>query len=510
MKIRSACELAAIALPTAFLLAGCGGAVSPVAAEGPIAAERVAVERGPIENHIVANGHVVAERMATLTFNRGGRIAQVNAREGEWVQQGQLLAKLDTRELELVAKQQRANYLHALAQYSQTLRGGSAFDIRQAQSELASANQRLKDLDNGPSLAQVAELQAAVQQAEAEVKRAQSAYDTAYRSAPSTITASPEAADLELKTIALQAARARLAAAREKPQPGQYAEIRAQSAAAQAKLGALRPVSETILSQQALLDQAYYAWQQAELGLRDTRVIAPFDGLVTSVVMASGDSADASKFIQVADFAQPIFEADVDEADLAKIEVGQAARVRLQTYLDTPIDAAVTSIGKVGRQNGSLIVYRVWLKLGAAQQEATPADEPAGPDPDEQAAAEPATAPAEAQAGFDPDEQSAPSDEVSAAPEILLNMSGSAQFVTASSPDALLVPTQALILDPDTQTYSVQIVRGDGSAQVSEEVEVELGLRNRDVVEIINGVDEGDLIVVPEPDNVPLEGPSVN
>jgi multidrug efflux pump subunit AcrA (membrane-fusion protein) len=370
-----------------------------------------------------------------------------------------------------------------------------------------------------------------MQQAEAEVRLAQAAYDVVRRENPAGIGGTPESATLEIKTIAFQAAQARLQAAQarlqavyEKPNPGQYAELRAQRAAAQARINALRPVSETIVSSQALADQSYYAWQQAELALRDTRIIAPFDGLVTGVAMAAGDAAGANTTIQLADFANPVFEADVDEADLAKIKVGQAARVRLQTYLDTPFNATVISIGKVGRQSGSLMVYRVQLALGAAEQAAEESgaepDEQAAPDPDEQGAAPPAEPAPAAEEPAAPSEEAAaqseeaadPSEEASAnqKPEILLNMSGIAQFVTDSSEDTLLAPATVLIKDPDSETYTVMVVRGEGNAARTEEVEVEIGLRNRDMVEIISGVNEGDTLVVPEPEDIPLEGPSVN
>lgn len=524
MRNASLCSNIARMIAVAVALAGCSMPSLPTTApQAPVALERVTVERGPIENHVIANGHVIAERTATLIFSRAGRVAQINAREGEWVKQGQLLARLDTRELEFIAKQQKAAYIGALAQFSQTVRGGSPFDIQQAQLELASANQRLKDLGAGPAQTQVTELQALVQQAEAELKRAQADYDSAYRNNPSTISASPEAAVLELKNIALQTAKARLAAAYEKPRPGQIADLRSQAAAAQAKLNALKPVPEAIMSSQATVDQAYIAWQIAEQNVRDTRIIAPYDGLITRVSMSAGDIVGSNNAIEIADFSQPIFEADVDEGDLAKIEVGQAARVRLQTYLDTPFDAEVLSISKVGRQVGSLIVYRVWLVLGAAQQPADEGGEPAqaGAEPDAapaadangEQAAEPAATPV-ADANADPNAEPAadPAEEAAAeaGPEILLNMSGTAQFITASSEDALLAPANAVTHNPEENIYTVQVVTGEGSTEKISEVEIEVGLRNGEAYEVLSGLKEGDQLVVPEPDNVPLEGPSVN
>lgn len=527
MKAAKLCRIGSVAL-VAAMLAGCSVPALPTAApEAQIAPERVTVERGAIENHVVANGHVIAERMAALAFSRAGRIAVVNAREGEWVTQGQLLARLDTRELEFIAKQQKAAYIGATAQYSLAVRGGSTFDIQLALAELASANQRSKDLSTGPTQTQVAELQSLVQQAEADVKRAQADYDSAYRNNPSGITASPEAAALEAKTIALQAAKARLAALYEKPKAGQIADLRAQAAAAQAKLNALKPVSETLVSSSAAVDQAYIAWQMAEQNLRDTRIIAPYDGLVTKVGMSTGDMASGNSLIEIADFSQPLFEANVDEADLAKIEIGQQARVRLQTYIDTPFDAEVKSISKVGQQVGSLVVYRVRLLLGPAGPSAdeggaapsTEAGTETGADPTAEAAADAAPTPepnadaaSEPAADANAEPGAAAGDESAGEPktEILLNMSGTAQFITAISEDALLAPANAVTHNPEDNTYTVQVVTGEGSNEKVNEVEIEVGLRNGEMFEVLSGLNEGDVLNVPAPDNVPLEGPSVN
>ncbi len=469
MKIRATHNWVSVgcAVITLITLTACTTSLPGAAPAAAPQLELVPVELGDIDNHVVAIGRVIATQTATLTFNRSGKIAKLEAREGEWVKQGQVIAALDTRDLELIAKQQHASYISALAQYSQTLRGVQPSDLRQAQAELASARQRLADLDKGPSQVQVADLQSSVELAEAEVKRAQAEYDAANRANPSGISASPEAATLEQKTIALRAAKARLQAAYEKPQPGQYSEVRAQVAAAQARISALNPVSETIVSSQALSDQAFYIWQQAEQALQDTQIVVPFDGLVTNVSMAVGDSTSANGSIQIADFKTPLFEADVDEADLGKIKVGMDARVLLQSYVDIPLDAIVKSIGKVGRQNGSIIVYRVRLELlGNA--------------------------------------------DVPVQPEVLLNMSGTTQLITAESADAMLVPVSAVTHDEDTGTDSVQIPKGDGSTGETTTVEIKAGLRNSESVEVLEGLKEGDMVVLPEPENVPLEGPSVN
>lgn len=413
--------------------------------------ETVPATRGSIENRIVANGRVIATTSATLTFNRAGRIAEVFVREGMRVKKGDLLARLERRELEIVARQQEASYVGALAAYSQTVRGGTPSEKAQARSELSAAAQRLKDLDAGPTRANVADLQAALQAAEAEVKRAQSRYDAAFANDPAGIGASPEAADLEQKTIAFKQAKARLDAAYDKPRAGQYSDARAAVVAAQARLTALTPVSETVIQRKAAADQAFYAWEQALQTLREAELRAPFDGLITGVGFAVGDIAGGTASIQLADFDKPLFEVDVDEADLGKIAVGQVARVRLQSYASAPISGTVASIGSIGRQNGSVINYRVRVIV------APPVDKP-----------------------------------------VLLNMSGTAQIVTARADDALLVPARAMTVDEATKAYSVVRLRSG----VTDTVTLTLGLRNADFAEVLTGgLADGDTLVLPS--NVP-------
>jgi HlyD family secretion protein len=443
-------RLRTIALASVLLLtlSGCAN-LGLSAGDGSETAnlETVAVSRGSIENRIVANGRVIATTSATLTFSRVGRIAEVAAREGQRVKKGEVLARLETRELEIIARQQEAAYVGALASYSQTVRGATPSEIAQARSELAAASQRFKDLNAGPTRASIADVQAALQAAEAEVKRAQSGYDSAFANDPAGIGASPEAATLEQKTIAFKQAKARLDAAYEKPRAGQYSDARAAIVAAQAKLTALTPVSETVMQRKASADQALYAWEQARYALREAELRAPFDGLVTAVGFAVGDTAGSAASIQLAEFDKPLFEVDVDEGDLGKVLVGQEVRVRLQSYASAPFSGTVMSIGSVGRQNGSVINYRVRVTI--AQQAEKP---------------------------------------------VLLNMSGTAQIVTARADDALLVPARALTLDNDTKLHSVVRLRGE----ITETLTVTLGLRNADSVEVRSGnLNEGDTLVVP-------------
>lgn len=77
----------------------------------PESAEHILVQKGSVENRVVATGKVVARSTANLAFSRSGSVAQVLVKEGERVKAGQSLLILDVTELQLSADQQYANYL---------------------------------------------------------------------------------------------------------------------------------------------------------------------------------------------------------------------------------------------------------------------------------------------------------------------------------------------------------------------------------------------------------------
>ena len=96
-----------LVLPAAILLAGCEFFVAAVAPTPTLVASAsssnrplVAVDRGTLEQAIRATGRVVAREREDLYFVSGGRIKSVSVRQGEIVEAGDLLAELETGNLE--------------------------------------------------------------------------------------------------------------------------------------------------------------------------------------------------------------------------------------------------------------------------------------------------------------------------------------------------------------------------------------------------------------------------
>ena len=443
---------ASLALAACDGLPGLPGAPASGQPDGAPVGERVRVQQGAIENRIIATGNVVARATATLTFRTSGEVKSILVKEGDQVKAGQPLATLDTHDLELTAQQQYANYLNARAAYSQTIKGPSELELKSAKASLSSAQAAYGDLFKDPTENELTDLKAQLANAEAQLKQAQFNYDSAAKRDPAGAPGTSQAVSLEQATNSYFSAKAKYDAAFDKPANASVASAAAQIASARAQLDALNPTTETIEQAKTKLDQAYLSWVQAEDSIQNATMIAPFDGMITAVAFDVGDWASTgSATIDIADFDEPIFEVSVDEVDLGSVEVGQEARIHLQTYPDQPIGAKVESVATVGTNDGNIVTYKVKLVI------------PGG-------------------AGGD-----------AKRPRILLGMSGTSEIITAKADDALLVPNRALAADGQTRSYSVLRLKQDGTP---ERVPVKIGLRDADNTQIVEGLKAGDVLLV--------------
>lgn len=77
---------------------------------GPPAVETVAVETGSIAREIEVSGTVEPLRSVGVNAQASGALVAVNAEEGDFVQRGAVMARLDARELEAQVASSRANW----------------------------------------------------------------------------------------------------------------------------------------------------------------------------------------------------------------------------------------------------------------------------------------------------------------------------------------------------------------------------------------------------------------
>ncbi len=119
-------------LASAALIAGCTapgatGTTSAASKSAQSTGQRITIQTGSISNHIIGTGTIVSRATAQLAFSHSGTVKTVNVKIGDAVKAGQVLATIDTTDLELSAKSQYASYINALAAYSQTVQGPHKF-----------------------------------------------------------------------------------------------------------------------------------------------------------------------------------------------------------------------------------------------------------------------------------------------------------------------------------------------------------------------------------------------
>lgn len=83
--------------------------------------ETATVVRGTIEHVVSVTGHVEPVDRIALAFTLGGRVARINAREGQQVERGEVIALLDQEQLSADVQREQAKLLHERAVYAETV-----------------------------------------------------------------------------------------------------------------------------------------------------------------------------------------------------------------------------------------------------------------------------------------------------------------------------------------------------------------------------------------------------
>lgn len=355
----------------------------------------------------------------------------------------------------------------AAARLSERVAGADAQELRAAEIELAlaqeaavrAAEQHSAILVTEPegflSEERLADMELAARssalQANAALAEAQDALDRLVAGDPDAIAAAR--AGLAQAQAQGDAAQARLDLLLEGSSGAQIAAARASLAQAEANLDRLRrgPSNLQRVAAEVALEQARINLNKAENRLAQATLLAPFDGVVTSLHVGQGEQA-AGVVVEMVDTASLQVVLEVDQVDIGAIEIGQAATITLETWPDQEIQGEVVSIALQATGAGGVVVsYQVYLSLGES-------DLP-----------------------------------------IRTGMTANASLITMERQDVLLVPSSAIKTDRSAGTYSVNRVTTDLNGNpLLEQRQVSVGLRDNAYTEIVSGLQSGDQVAIGE------------
>jgi HlyD family secretion protein len=391
-----------------FASAGAPGAVGLPAASGALAGS------------VVADARVVPVQEANLSLATGGIVKELLVKEGELVERGQVLLRLDAAQQRVAVARSQAELQRAQAQLQKVASGPreaevasarAALDaaqarydrlaaaslpggIAEAEAALSGAQAQLAKVLEGPSEEQLIAARAEARSAEAEVRRRQSAYDRIRWRAD--IGATSESQNLQQATIAFEAAQARLANLEAGPSQADLANANAQVRRARAQLEALRAsmpqdlreAEANVAASQAQLDlllagarneevaaaeadvaSATAALQQALVSLADTELRAPFAGSVAQLNVNIGEQVSPNTPVVIlADLSTWQIETeDLTELDVVGVSRATPVTLTFDAIPDLEMSGTVLYVRPLGADNRGDIVYTV--VIDPAQQD---------------------------------------------------------------------------------------------------------------------------------------------
>ncbi|RMF04906.1 MAG: HlyD family efflux transporter periplasmic adaptor subunit, partial [Chloroflexi bacterium] len=347
-------------LPAAALLTtGCGAIAEPASAAAPgdnpaadataparaVPVEVAPVERGNISLLLNYTGNLQAQSDVTLVPKVSGQLEKLLVGVGDPVKKGDPIAVIEGDVYRAQLKQAQAALKQARLNLEKMEQGARPEEIAAARNALQLARAALNDVetidDNERTTAA-----AALANAQAAVRRAQSEYDKVAWAGQ--VGQLPQGLALEQATNAYEQA---LAAYNLQTNPGDatLAPLEAQVVQAELKLTLaekpFRPVDFELA--RAGIEQAEAAVELAALQVEYTTLNAPIDGVVAELYVDEGDMVGSSAPFGLVVSDQTEVKINVEESRLGQVFKGQHVSLNVAAYPGVDFPAVVSNVAPV-------------------------------------------------------------------------------------------------------------------------------------------------------------------
>jgi HlyD family secretion protein len=290
---------------------------------------------------LVLYGNVDLRQIA-LPFNNSERIADVLVQEGDRVQRGQVLARLDTRRLEPQVAQAEAQVAAQRQVVARLHNGSRPEEIAQAEAQVAAQRQVVARLHNGSRPEEIAQARANVEAAKADASNARRQYERlkALLERPAGGIVSQQEVDnakaaMDVAEAKLAVTQKTLALAVTGPRQEEVAEAEAKLAVTQKTLALVvaGPRQEEVAEAEARLRAAEAQLALLRQALADAQLVAPADATVHTRLLEPGEMASPQKPVFSLAITDPKWvRAYVSEPDLGKVHPGMAVSVAVDSF----------------------------------------------------------------------------------------------------------------------------------------------------------------------------------
>ncbi|MEA5571226.1 efflux RND transporter periplasmic adaptor subunit [Calothrix sp. UHCC 0171] len=344
-----------------------------------IAQQTVPVAAQNVTLRITASGKVSPIQSVNISPKNSGIVSQLYVEQGDKVEKGQIIARMNSDDIQARVQQARANLAQAQAQLNQARAGNRPQEIAQTRSRLAQTEAQLAAARAGNRPQEIAQAQAQVDAAAAKANYT-SEQVKRYR-----YLVEQGAERKQLLDQALSEDNAAKASLRETQkrlslqQSGSRAEDIAQRQAAVAEARASLQLMESgsrpeeIAQRQAAVAAAQAQLQAELVTLEDSIIRAPFSGIITqkyanvgafvtpTTSASASASATSSSLVALVQGLEVL--ASVPEADIGRIKTGQEVEIVSDAYPEQVFKGQVRLVAPEAVKEEGVTLFQVRVKI---------------------------------------------------------------------------------------------------------------------------------------------------
>lgn len=191
-------------------------------------------------------------------------------------------------------------------------------------------------------------------------------------------------------------------------------------------------------------DSAYDAVKAAEYNLNNSTLYAPFNGMITSLPFPNPgvNVSFSDPQVEIVDPESIYFEVEADQSEVISLKEKMQVSIVLDSFREANLSGTVSFISFSPKQGETSTIYKVKIELDKNSL-----------------------------GNINP----------------RIGMSGDAKFVISKKEDVLFVPSKFVNSDNDGRYVNL--------GKIGNKVKVETGIESEDSIEIISGVNEGDVLL---------------
>ncbi|MBC8100693.1 MAG: HlyD family efflux transporter periplasmic adaptor subunit [Armatimonadetes bacterium] len=435
--------------------------------------DETVIEPGDLAVTVSGTGAIAPAQQVALVFELASPVTEVLVQAGDVVQQGDVLARLDSTDFQAALDDAQLALDSAQLAYDALTAPPREVDLAVAEAALVAAQSSY----NAASATAPTDAQLEISRLQTELARNQFWQSQLQRDGAGILDASlipPDVLPPEIEQALIDAINginaqntASASGALESLEYGvQIADARYASTQSQGPdYGAVNSAYAGIVQagitldrvrngapipdiQQAQfdLDSAGLTLEQAQQAVGKTLLLAPFDGVIAENNLVVGQLPPTQQIaVLLMDTSRYQIDIPIDETDIVSVVVGQSVTLALDALPDVEITGTVTRVSVTPTTIGQLVTY-------LARVELDPTTEP-----------------------------------------IRVAMTTTARITTQQLTDTLLIRNRFVRIDRETQQAYITI---EPSSGVYEEIPVVLGLRNDTFSQIVSGATAGQKVVL--------------